>query len=55
MTFEKRLEWLKAEHEALITRKNEAVEGNGVIHRRVPKEVEIPYPYRRPCSSVLEV
>ena len=33
MTFEKRLEWLKAEHEALIARKNEAIEGNGVYER----------------------
>ena len=33
MTFEQRLEWLKAEHEALITRKNEAIEGNGVYER----------------------
>ena len=33
MTFEERYEWLKAQHEALITRKNEPVEGNGVYER----------------------
>ena len=33
MNFKERLEWLKAEHEALITRKNEPVEGNGVYER----------------------
>ena len=33
MTFEERLEWLKAQHEALITRKNEPIEGNGVYWR----------------------
>ena len=33
MTFEQRLEWLKAEHEALITKKNEPIEGNGVYER----------------------
>ncbi len=33
MNFEERYEWLKAEHEALITRKNEPIEGNGVYER----------------------
>ena len=33
MNFEQRLAWLKAEHEALITRKNEPIEGNGVYAR----------------------
>ncbi len=33
MNFEERLEWLKAKHEALITRKNEPIEGNGVYER----------------------
>ena len=35
MTFNERLEWLKAQHEALITRKNEPIEGNGVYERYV--------------------
>ena len=35
MTFEERLEWLKANHEALITQKNEPIEGNGVYERYV--------------------
>ena len=35
MTFEERLEWLKSRHEALITKKNEPVEGNGVYERYV--------------------
>jgi 4-O-beta-D-mannosyl-D-glucose phosphorylase len=35
MTFEERLEWLKSQHEALITKKNEPVEGNGVYERYV--------------------
>ena len=33
MNFTERLEWLKAQHEALITRKNEPIEGNGVYER----------------------
>ena len=33
MTFEERLEWLKSQHEALITRPNTAIEGNGVYER----------------------
>ena len=33
MNFTERLEWLKAQHEALITRKNEPIEGNGVCER----------------------
>ncbi len=33
MNFEERLEWLKSNHEALITRKNTPVEGNGVYER----------------------
>ncbi|MCM1177152.1 MAG: glycosidase [Clostridium sp.] len=33
MTFDERKEWLINEHEALITRKNEAIEGNGVYER----------------------
>ena len=33
MTFNERLEWLKAQHEALITKKNEPIEGNGVYER----------------------
>lgn len=33
MNFTDRLEWLKAQHEALITRKNEPIEGNGVYER----------------------
>ena len=33
MTFNERLEWLKSRHEALITRKNEPIEGNGVYER----------------------
>ena len=33
MTFNERLEWLKARHEALITQKNEPIEGNGVYER----------------------
>ena len=33
MTFEERLEWLKSRHEALITRKNTPIEGNGVYER----------------------
>ena len=33
MNFEERLEWLKAQHEALINRKNEPVEGNGIYER----------------------
>ena len=35
MNFEQRLAWLKAEHEALITKKNEPIEGNGVYERYV--------------------
>lgn len=33
MNFAERLEWLKAQHEALITRKNEPIEGNGIYER----------------------
>ena len=33
MNFKERLEWLKAQHETLITRKNEPIEGNGVYER----------------------
>ena len=33
MTFEERLEWLEANHEALITAKNAPIEGNGVYER----------------------
>ncbi|MDE5732983.1 MAG: glycosidase [Bacteroidales bacterium] len=33
MTFDERKEWLQNEHEALITRKNEPIEGNGVYER----------------------
>ena len=33
MKFNERLEWLKAQHEALITKKNEPIEGNGVYER----------------------
>ena len=33
MTFEERLEWLNSRHEALITRKNTPIEGNGVYER----------------------
>lgn len=33
MNFKERLEWLKAQHVALITRKNEPIEGNGVYER----------------------
>lgn len=33
MNFTERLEWLKAQHEALITRKNEPIEGNGIYER----------------------
>lgn len=33
MTFEERLEWLKSQHEALITKKNRPIEGNGVYER----------------------
>lgn len=33
MNFKERLEWLKAQHAALITRKNEPIEGNGVYER----------------------
>ena len=33
MNFTDRLEWLKTQHEALITRKNEPIEGNGVYER----------------------
>lgn len=33
MNFNERLEWLRKEHEALVTRKNEPVEGNGVYER----------------------
>ena len=33
MNFKERLEWLKAQHEALVTRKNEPIEGNGVYER----------------------
>lgn len=33
MTFDERKEWLQKEHEALITRKNEPIEGNGVYER----------------------
>ncbi|MGM9786230.1 MAG: glycosidase [Candidatus Cryptobacteroides sp.] len=33
MNYQQRLEWLKSQHEALITRKNEPVEGNGVYER----------------------
>ena len=33
MNFEERLEWLKSNHEALITRKNERLEGNGIYER----------------------
>lgn len=33
MTFDERKEWLLKEHEALITRKNEPIEGNGVYER----------------------
>ena len=33
MTFEERLEWLKSHHEALITKKNQPIEGNGVYER----------------------
>ncbi len=33
MKFDEKLEWLKAQHETLITKKNEAIEGNGVYKR----------------------
>ena len=33
MNFKERLEWLKAQHEALVTRNNEPIEGNGVYER----------------------
>ena len=33
MNFTERLEWLKAQYEALITRQNEPIEGNGVYER----------------------
>lgn len=33
MKFEDRLEWLRQQHEALVTRKNEPVEGNGIYER----------------------
>ena len=33
MTFEDRLEWLKSQHETLITKKNRQIEGNGVYER----------------------
>ena len=33
MNFQERLEWLKAQHAALITRKNEPIDGNGVYER----------------------
>ncbi len=33
MNFKERLEWLKSQHEALITRQNEPIEGNGVYER----------------------
>ena len=35
MNFEERLEWLESRYEALITRKNEPIEGNGVYERYV--------------------
>ena len=35
MTYEERYEWLKSQHEALITRTNEPIEGNGVFERYV--------------------
>ena len=35
MTFNERLQWLKSQHEALISKKNEPVEGNGVYERYV--------------------
>ena len=41
MTYDERLKWLKSQHEALITRKNSPIEGNGV--------------YCRACSSFLEI
>lgn len=33
MNFKERLEWLKVQHETLVTRKNEPIEGNGVYER----------------------
>ena len=33
MTFDERLEWLKSQHEALITKDNRPIEGNGVYER----------------------
>ena len=33
MNFEERLKWLESRHEALITRKNEPMDGNGVYER----------------------
>ncbi len=33
MKFNEKLEWLKSQHETLITKKNEAIEGNGVYKR----------------------
>ena len=33
MTYEKRLEWLKANHRQLIEKKNHPIEGNGVYER----------------------
>ena len=33
MIFEERLEWLKSQHEALITKDNRPIEGNGVYER----------------------
>ena len=33
MTYDERLKWLKSQHEALITRKNSPIEGNGVYER----------------------
>lgn len=33
MTYEQRSEWLQLRHEALLTRKNEPIEGNGVYER----------------------
>ena len=33
MNYEERLAWLKSEHEALVTRKNTPLEGNGIFER----------------------
>ena len=33
MNFKERLEWLESQHEALIARKNEPIEGNGIFER----------------------